>query len=180
MSSIVASTGLLVCCSQRWARPAVGMARILVICTANICRSPVAAALLRDRLRKRGLGDWTVGSAGTWAMVERPASRHSVTVMDRHGFNIADHRATMVDESHLRDADLALTMEDGHAEALRAEFPAHAHKVYLLTEMIGRNYNIPDPYGGPIEEYQRMYDGLAEVIDGGLDRIIALARGNRK
>ena len=45
-------------------------------------------------------------------------------------------------------------MEDGHAEALRAEFPAQAHKVFMLTEMIGRNYNIPDPYGGPAYEYQ--------------------------
>lgn len=154
------------------------MARILVICTANICRSPVAAALLRDRLRKRGLTDWAVGSAGTWAMAARPASRYSVDVMGRHGFNITDHRATMVEERHLREADLALTMEDGHAEALRAEFPTQAHKVFLLTEMIGRNYNIPDPYGGPVEEYQRMYDTLVDVIDTGLDRIIALARGN--
>ncbi len=154
------------------------MARILVICTANICRSPVAAALLRDRLRKRGLTDWTVGSAGTWAMEARPASRYSVDVMGRHGYNITDHRARMVEERHLREANLALTMEDGHAEALRAEFPAQAHKVFLLTEMIGRNYNIPDPYGGPVEEYQRMYDNLVEVIDAGLDRIIALAKAN--
>ena len=154
------------------------MARILVICTANICRSPVAAALLRDRLRQRGLTGWTVGSAGTWAMVSRPASRYSVEVMGRHGYNITDHRATMVEESHLRDADLALTMEDGHAEALRAEFPAQAHKVFMLTEMIGRNYNIPDPYGGPTEEYQRMYETLVEVIDAGLERIIDLAGRN--
>ena len=154
------------------------MARILVICTANICRSPVAAALLRARLRQRGLADWTVGSAGTWVMEKRPASRHSVTLMSRHGFDIADHRATMVEESHLRDADLALTMEDGHAEALRAEFPAQAHKVFMLTEMIGRNYNIPDPYGGPAHEYQRMYENLVEVIDAGLERIIELTRKN--
>ena len=155
------------------------MARILVICTANICRSPVAAALLRDRLRQRGLTDWTVGSAGTWAMAARPASRYSVEVMGRHGFNITDHRATMVEEGHLRDADLALTMEDGHAEALRAEFPAQAHKVYMLTEMIGRSYNIADPYGGPLGEYERMVDSLEEVIDAGLERIIALAKGNQ-
>ena len=156
------------------------MARILVICTANICRSPVAAALLRDRLRQRGLDGWTVGSAGTWAMDARPASRYSVNVMGRHGFNITDHRATMVEERHLRDADLALTMEDGHAEALRAEFPAHAHKVYLLTEMIGRGYNIPDPYGGPVAGYQQMYDELVAVIDAGMERVITLARQNAR
>lgn len=154
------------------------MAHILVVCTANICRSPVAAALLRDRLRQRGLGDWRVSSAGTWAMERRPASRFSVEVMGKQGYDIADHRARMVDERQLVAADLALTMEDGHAEALRHEFPAQAHKVYLLTEMIGRTYNIADPYGGPIEGYQDMVAELTQVIDAGLERIIALAQQN--
>ena len=154
------------------------MANILIICTANICRSPVAAALLRDRLRQRGLTNWTVGSAGTWAMVARGASRYSIEVAKRGGLNISDHRANMVEESHMNHGDLILTMEVGHAEALRAEFPRQAHKVYMLAEMVGRTYNIADPYGGPLEEYERMYDGLAEVIDNGLDRIIALATEN--
>lgn len=154
------------------------MARILVVCTANICRSPVAAALLRDRLRQRGLAEWRVGSAGTWAVVIRPASRHSVSVMSRHGHDITGHRAAMVNEAYLREADLVLTMETGHAEALRAEFPAQAHKVYLLTEMIGRAYDVADPYGGPLEEYEEMYAGLSALIDQGLDRIITLASQN--
>lgn len=154
------------------------MARILIICTANICRSPVAAALLRDRLRQKGLVGWEVTSAGTWAVEERPASRYSVDVMGQYGFDITAHRSTMVEERHLREADLALTMEDGHAEALRAEFPAQAHKVYMLTEMIGRSYNIADPYGGPYAEYQRMVDELSRVIEAGIERIVALAREN--
>jgi protein-tyrosine-phosphatase len=154
------------------------MANILIICTANICRSPVAAALLRDRLRQRGLTNWTVGSAGTWAMVARRASRYSIEVAKRGGLDISEHRANMVEETHMNHADLILTMEVGHAEALRAEFPRQAHKVHMLAEMVGRTYNIADPYGGPLEEYERMYDGLAEVIDNGLDRIIALATEN--
>lgn len=152
------------------------MTSILMICTANICRSPVAAALLRERLRQRGLTDWTVGSAGTWAMIPRGASRYSIEVMQREGVDITDHRAQMIEERHLRDADLVLTMEIGHAEALRAEFPEHAHKVFMLTEMIGHAYNITDPYGGPLEEYERMHSGLSDVIDKGLDRIITLAQ----
>ena len=88
------------------------------------------------------------------------------------------HRARMREEGHRRDADLALTMEDGHAEALRAEFPDQADKVYMLTEMIGRSYNIADPYGGPLVEYERMAAEVARVIDAGLDRIVALAGEN--
>lgn len=154
------------------------MARILIVCTANICRSPVAAAVLRDRLQKRGLLDWQVGSAGTWAMIPRGASRNSIEVMGQRGFDITNHRATMVREGHVAGADLVLTMEVGHAEALRAEFPAQAHKVFMLTEMVGQAYNVEDPYGGPYDEYVRMADSVTGVIDNGLDRIIALAQAN--
>jgi protein-tyrosine-phosphatase len=154
------------------------MANILIVCTANICRSPVAAALLEDRLKERGLKDWTVRSAGTWALAPREASRYSVAVMKRVGLDITAHRSRMVDESHLEQADLVLTMEDGHAEALRAEFPRHAHKVFMITEMVGQTYSIPDPYGGPMADYERMYADLSEVIDKGLNRIIYQAQTN--
>lgn len=154
------------------------MANILIVCTANICRSPVAAALLDDRLKQKGLKDWTVRSAGTWAVAPRGASRNSVAVMKRVGIDITGHRSRMVEESHLEQADLVLTMEDGHAEALRAEFPRHAHKVFMITEMIGQNHSIPDPYGGPMAEYERMYATVSKVIDEGLNRIIYYARAN--
>lgn len=154
------------------------MAHILIICTANICRSPVAEGLLRDRLAKRGLDDWTVSSAGTWAMVKRGASENSVIVAKDYGLDISDHVARMVEESFLDEADLVLCMEDGHAEALRAEFPAQAHKVFMLTEMTGRAYSVSDPYGEPLIAYQRMAAELAGIIDGGLDRIIELAEEN--
>jgi protein-tyrosine-phosphatase len=154
------------------------MARILIVCTANICRSPVVAAVLRDRLQQRGLLDWQIGSAGTWAMIPRGASRNSIEVMNQRGFDISNHRATMVREAHVAGADLVLTMEVGHAEALRAEFPAQAHKVFMLTEMVGQTYNVEDPYGGSYEEYVRMADTVTILIDNGLDRIIDLARSN--
>jgi protein-tyrosine-phosphatase len=154
------------------------MANILIVCTANICRSPVAAALLRDRLRRRNLAGWQVSSAGTWAVAPRGASRYSVELMERAGLDITGHRSQMVEERHLAQANLILTMEIGHAEALRAEFPNYAHKVHMLTEMIGHSFNIADPYGGPLEEYERMVASLSEVIDGGMERIISLAQQN--
>lgn len=154
------------------------MARILVVCTANICRSPVVAAVLRDRLQQRGLYDWQIGSAGTWALVPRGASRNSIEVMSQRGFDITNHRASMVRDAHMTGADLVLTMELGHAEALRAEFPEQAHKVFMLTEMVGQTYNVEDPYGGPYDEYVRMADTVTSLIDKGLDRIIELAQAN--
>ncbi|HEY1409356.1 MAG TPA: hypothetical protein VF434_10455 [Promineifilum sp.] len=153
------------------------MRRILVVCTANICRSPAAAALLRDRLGKRGLRDWSVGSAGTWARVPRAASRPVVGILRRGGIDISDHQSTMVNEELLREADLVLTMEIGHAEALRLEFPTQAAKVFMLSDMTGKRFDIADPYGGPVEGYEQMVSDLSSLIDEGLDRIIELAQG---
>ena len=148
------------------------MAQILIVCTGNICRSPVGEALLRDRLQKRGLSDWLVESAGTWAQVKRGASQYSVEIMAEQGFDITDHQAEMIERSHMENSDLVLCMESGHMEALKTEFPAYASKVHLLSEMVGRNYSISDPYGQSKNTYYRMVDDLAGIIDDGLDNII--------
>ena len=154
------------------------MANILVICTANICRSPVAEALLRDRLYKRGLDDWTVSSAGTWAQFSRGAADNSIIVMDQYGLDILDHTARMVEQEQLQAADLVLCMETGHVEALRAEFSRDAYKVYLLTAMVGQSYSIYDPFGEPMIAYERMAAELTDLIDRGMDRIVQLAEEN--
>lgn len=154
------------------------MPHVLMICTANICRSPVAEALLRDRLQKRGLADWVVSSAGTWAQLRRGASRNSVVVMQERNLDISNHMAQIVEASHLKEADLVLCMESGHAEALRAEFYSHASKVHMLTEMAGRQYSISDPYGQALPAYVLMANEVEEIIDEGLDKIIELARAN--
>ncbi len=99
------------------------MANILIVCTANICRSPVVEALLADRLEKEGYLDWQVASAGTWAMEGHRASHFSVEVLDEHGLDISGHRSSPVSLEVLDWADLVLCLASGHAEALRAEFP---------------------------------------------------------
>jgi protein-tyrosine-phosphatase len=161
------------------------MAHILIVCTANICRSPVASALIQDRLHKSGRKDWTVSSAGTWAMAQRGAAQNSIEVMKAHSYNITslvNHQARMVKENLLEEADLVLCMEIGHVEALQMEFPRQAHKVYLITNMDriadGRPDGVDDPYGGPMEAYETMYQDLVTIVDKGLERIITLAEEN--
>ena len=64
------------------------------------------------------------------------------------------------------------------AESLRAEFPQHGHKIYLISEMIGKRYDVVDPYGGPYEGYVEMFYELRRIIDSGLPNIIQLAHKN--
>jgi protein-tyrosine-phosphatase len=103
--------------------------------------------------------------------------------MKAHGYditNLVNHQSRMVTESHLQQADLILCMEIGHVEALQVEFPEHAHKVHLITSMVGggRSDGVDDPYGGPMDAYEAMYRDLVMIVDKGLKRIIALAEEN--
>lgn len=154
------------------------MAQILVVCTGNICRSPVGAALLKERLDQRGLVDWSVTSAGTWAQEQRGASQYSVEIMAERGLDIQDHLAEMIEQSHLQEADLVLCMESGHVEALKAEFPDHGEKIFLISEMAGRRYSVSDPYGKNKDSYYRMVQDLSEIIEDGIETIILKAESH--
>ncbi len=151
------------------------MTHILIVCTANICRSPVGEVVLRTRLQERGLGDWTVSSAGTWAQWKRGASQHSVDLMLERGLDITSHQAQRIELTHMQRSDLILCMAERHVETVKAAFPAYADKVYYLTEMAGDPYSIEDPYGGSLDEYRAMTEEVIGIIDNGLDRIIELA-----
>jgi protein-tyrosine phosphatase len=156
------------------------MAHILIVCTANICRSPVGEAVLRDRLQKYGLPQWTIGSAGTWAIENHQASQFSIEVCGFMGLDISAHRSRMADATLLAQADLVLCMETRHVTILKAEFPGYAHKIFLLSEMAERPYSISDPYGQPLAQYQQMADELTQLIDKGLEQIIELAGENER
>ena len=152
------------------------MANILVICTANICRSPIAEGLIADRLNKQGLGDWVIHSAGTWADNDRPVTRYSAEVMqEEEGLDIFAHRARMVTNEILSEADLVLCMTKNHAESLRVEFHDQASKIYLLSQMVNnRRYDISDPYGSAKPNYVRMYKQVKDLVEQGLPRMIEL------
>lgn len=156
------------------------MPQILFVCTANICRSPVAAALFEQKLAADGRTPphWIVQSAGTWAIFKRGPSRYSTQLMAERGIDISQHRARIIDEAILVQADLILCMETGHVEALKIEFPRFRQRIFTLSEMVDKPYSIPDPYGGPLEDYQRMVMSVKKLIDGGYTRIVALAEEN--
>ncbi|MDX1616370.1 MAG: hypothetical protein R3300_18820 [Candidatus Promineifilaceae bacterium] len=156
------------------------MARILIVCTANICRSPVAEALLRRSLQEQELEAWEVNSAGTWAYTGQSAARLSQVVAAERGLEISSHQSRPVSESLLAASDLVLCMESGHKEALRTEFPEHAERIYLLSEMAGASYSVNDPYGGPRPAYERMANEIGGLIERGLSQIIQLAKENAK
>ncbi len=152
------------------------MTTILFVCTGNICRSPMAAALLRRRLKEdEARADWRVISAGTWASEGRPASAYAAAEMADRGLDVRAHRSRSVTEALMEEASLVLVMTRNHLEALSVAFPDHADKVHLLSEMVGESRDVSDPYGGTRLEYAYIAQELEDLIDEGYERIVSLA-----
>jgi protein-tyrosine phosphatase len=149
------------------------MRSILIVCTANQCRSPLAAALLRRRLAEQGMVDWQVDSAGTWAAPNRPADQRAHTVAAKVDLDLSNHRARCVDEAMLAAHDLILTMERGQQEALRLEFPIYAARIRLFSELGGFRYDIRDPVTGTLGDFHALLRELDRLIQEGLPRIRA-------
>jgi protein-tyrosine phosphatase len=150
--------------------------RILVLCTANICRSPMAAGILRRRLGALGLsGDIEVISAGTYAEPDQPAAGRAVTVMGERGIDLSGHRSQAVGPLLLASADLVLVMEEAHRRWLFNLSPRQLGKVFLLSELVGQHGDIPDPYGSGPADFERSAKLLEQIIDRGMPKLCQLA-----
>lgn len=101
---------------------------ILVVCTANQCRSPMAEFLFRTALYERGLG-WQVSSAGTNALPGLDMHPHARRFLERRDTEIAEWYTTPLDEHGLASADLVLTMTRQQRSLLTHIYPAQRTKV---------------------------------------------------
>lgn len=152
------------------------MSLILMVCTGNLCRSPMAAGLLRQRLASEGLaGQYSVRSAGTWALEDRPVSEFAAEVMATRGIDITDHRAHNLVSADVAEADLILVMSREHEQVIVNTWPQYKWKVRRLSEMAGKRRDVNDPYGLPIEEYRSCADLIDDYLERGFERILELA-----
>lgn len=148
--------------------------RILFVCTGNTCRSPMAEVIARRRAAELGYDRVEVRSAGVGAFPGSPASGGALRAAEEHGLDLSGHRSTLLDGPLAAQADLILTMSPGHLMRV-VELGAGDHAA-LLTSYAGGDderagFGIPDPIGGPDEEYLETFRVLDELIGRALERL---------
>lgn len=143
------------------------MTHVLMVCSGNTCRSPMAAALLQHLVEAEGPLGVTVTSAGTVAMAGAPASEGAFLVALEAGLDLSAHQARPLTPDLVRDADLILTMSRSHLR--RVEELGGAAKASLLGAYAtgGREEEeIADPFGGGVHTYRETFRHLASLMAG--------------
>jgi tRNA threonylcarbamoyl adenosine modification protein (Sua5/YciO/YrdC/YwlC family) len=136
---------------------------LLFVCTGNLCRSPLAAALARRDRPARG---WAVLSAGTSADSGRPATPETVEAGRVRGLDLTRHRSRPLTPTLLDRADAVFVMEGAQRRSILEFVPGAAEKVRLL-DPAGRD--VPDPYGRGAEAY----DAVARMLESAVRERVA-------
>jgi protein-tyrosine phosphatase len=137
-----------------------GPYRVCCVCLGNICRSPMAEAVLRAQVAEAGLvGRVVVDSAGTgdWHVGD-PMNDRARTELARGGYDGEAHRARQFDRNWLPEYDLVLAMDAANFRHLRAAAPAgEAGRIRLFGEVAGLGgQDVPDPYYGTDADFARV------------------------
>jgi len=137
--------------------------RVVIICTGNICRSPMAEILFRQKLAGSKVD---CVSAGTHAMVGHPADENVREVMTAHGLDASSHRSQQA-TSQLNWADLILALDQTHVDWLNGvtlKAPHLRGRVFKLGKWNG-NADVEDPYRKPRSAFERAYLEIDKYVD---------------
>ena len=113
------------------------MVRILVVCSANQCRSPMTAGAIGRRAAEAGW-DVRVSSAGTRAMPDYPATPPTVEAARKIGIDLSRHTSAPLDPRAVADADLVIGLERRHVQEIVLHDPSAFPKTYTLKELVRR------------------------------------------
>ncbi len=132
----------------------------------------MAAALLKDMLREKGIQNIKVESAGIAAYPNVKANPLAQQVMEEQGIQVADHRSRQIQVDLLKQSDLILTMTEGHKNAVLSGEPSVWNKIFTLNEYAGFNEkDIPDPYGLSKQEYQITAQEISKALQKVVDKL---------
>ncbi len=149
---------------------------ILMVCTGNTCRSPMARALMADLIQKDPVllnAGIEVDSAGVEQPVFDEATAEAIEAMCHYGLDLGSHRSQRISDRLVERADLILVMESWHREDITAMLPQCDGKIHLLAEYSGGDGNVDDPYCRGIEAYRECAASLKGMLTELVNKIKA-------
>jgi tRNA threonylcarbamoyl adenosine modification protein (Sua5/YciO/YrdC/YwlC family) len=157
---------------------------VVLVCTGNTCRSPMAEVMLKkrladklgcpiDQLEDRG---FLVMSAGLSAAPGGRSAAEAQSVMRERGLDLSMHESQPLGERIIRFADVIITMTRAHRDAIVSQIPEAAPRTFVLSRNRG---DVSDPIGGPIEQYRRCAEQIDAYLESWADEIAEAATGDK-
>ena len=136
--------------------------RVLVVCTGNTCRSPMAEGWLNQKLAGKG---WTAESAGVGAWGGSPATAGADEAMREVGVDLTKHRSRGLTRALVAGAEIVLAMTEGHVREIIRRFPEAEPKTFLVHGFgLGEARDVADPVGYPVDVYRHTRDELIQAL----------------
>lgn len=150
--------------------------RVVFVCMGNICRSPTAEGIFRQKLIDTGLsGRVETDSAGTHAYhVGQPPDRRAQEEARRRGLDISDLRGRQVAQTDFDEFDWIIAMDSDNVAILLSEAPpARRDRIHRLLDFaphLGER-DVPDPYFGGVDGFRRVFDLVEQGCEGLIEKI---------
>lgn len=142
--------------------------KVYFVCTGNTCRSPMAAAILKNK----NIENLQVKSAGLYAVNGAPMSANAQTVLSEMDMAYI-HSSKLLAQEDVEWADVILTMTAAHKMMVLQMYPEANRKTFTLTEFIEQPHlgDVVDPFGGTITDYKNTFEQLNRYIDEAVNRL---------
>lgn len=144
--------------------------KILFVCTGNTCRSPMAEAILRSKIKKQKIKWWDVSSCGIFAEVGGSVSPLSMQALEEAGFTLIKFAPKQLSQSAIDKSYAVVCMTEKQKQIIEG-----CGKVFCIKELCG--FDVPDPYGQDITVYRATRDMLARACDIIIEKIILAENG---
>ena len=139
--------------------------RILFVCSGNTCRSPMAEAILRSKIKERKIKWWDVSSCGIFAEVGGTISPNSEKALEEIGVKTGKFEPRQLSQSIMDRSFAVICMTEKQKQILEG-----CGKVYCIKDLCG--FDVPDPYGGDMQIYRATRDFIAKACDYIIEKII--------
>lgn len=141
---------------------------VLVVCTGNICRSPMGEGVLVHKFAQTNLSHISVQSAGTSGWENHKPTSEAIQACSEIGIDISTLRSSPITEQMIQGADLVVAMEQYHIDEMVKRFYASSEKLFLLGDFHAEQpgLEIDDPYGMVMSYYREILEQICQCAEG--------------